>query len=147
MVVRAVLGDQRSMEIGVGVTGLVAADATKKGDAKAQALKVAKAVKTGSTFKKKAKKIRTKLLKAEVLLVADGDVVLDATSQAMGGGEDAEVVRRRHCRRGMHLFSGMAQALSECWIFKQHYPSWSMLIGSPVDGQSSDNVVKGMSDC
>ncbi|KAI3695868.1 hypothetical protein L1987_78871 [Smallanthus sonchifolius] len=37
------------------------ADATKKGDAKAQALKTAKAVKTGSTFKKKVKKIRTKV--------------------------------------------------------------------------------------
>ncbi|PWA75456.1 hypothetical protein CTI12_AA243240 [Artemisia annua] len=33
----------------------------KKGDAKAQAVKTAKAVKTGSTFKKKAKKIRTKV--------------------------------------------------------------------------------------
>ncbi|GJU19888.1 60S ribosomal protein L23a [Tanacetum coccineum] len=40
---------------------LFAADATKKGDAKSQALKTAKAVKTGSTFKKKAKKIRTKV--------------------------------------------------------------------------------------
>ncbi|XP_076911729.1 large ribosomal subunit protein uL23-like [Bidens hawaiensis] len=37
------------------------ADTTKKADAKAQALKTAKAVKTGSTFKKKAKKIRTKV--------------------------------------------------------------------------------------
>ncbi|PWA84186.1 hypothetical protein CTI12_AA161420 [Artemisia annua] len=37
------------------------ADATKKGDAKSQAMKTAKAVKTGSTFKKKAKKIRTKV--------------------------------------------------------------------------------------
>ncbi|KAK9048789.1 hypothetical protein SSX86_032244, partial [Deinandra increscens subsp. villosa] len=39
----------------------VTADVAKKGDAKAQALKTAKAVKTGSTFKKKAKKIRTKV--------------------------------------------------------------------------------------
>ncbi|KAL8193020.1 hypothetical protein R6Q57_027468 [Mikania cordata] len=37
------------------------ADNTKKADAKSQALKAAKAVKTGSTFKKKAKKIRTKV--------------------------------------------------------------------------------------
>ncbi|MBA0552686.1 hypothetical protein Golob_023469, partial [Gossypium lobatum] len=33
----------------------------KKADAKAQALKAAKAVKSGATFKKKAKKIRTKV--------------------------------------------------------------------------------------
>ncbi|KAH6762425.1 ribosomal protein L23AB [Perilla frutescens var. hirtella] len=36
-------------------------DTSKKSDSKAQALKTAKAVKTGSTFKKKAKKIRTKV--------------------------------------------------------------------------------------
>ncbi|KAI3709159.1 hypothetical protein L2E82_38918 [Cichorium intybus] len=93
-----------------------------KGDAKAQALKAAKAVKTGSTFKKKAKKIRTKfprseLLKAEVPLVADGDVVLDG--DVVGYGQ----------RRG------------------RGGGSTSMLIGFPVDGQSSENVVKGMSDC
>ncbi|BFG22613.1 hypothetical protein CerSpe_088870 [Prunus speciosa] len=35
------------------------ADSTKKSDPKAQALKTAKAVKSGPTFKKKAKKIRT----------------------------------------------------------------------------------------
>src|SRR5574340_628349 len=35
------------------------ADSTKKADPKAQALKTAKAVKSGPTFKKKAKKIRT----------------------------------------------------------------------------------------
>lgn len=34
-------------------------DSTKKGDAKTQALKAAKAVKSGLAFKKKAKKIRT----------------------------------------------------------------------------------------
>ncbi|QCD88322.1 60S ribosomal protein L23a [Vigna unguiculata] len=34
-------------------------DSSKKGDPKAQALKTAKAVKSGPTFKKKAKKIRT----------------------------------------------------------------------------------------
>ena len=39
----------------------ISADTSKKGDAKAQVLKTAKAVKTGSTFKKKAKKIRTKV--------------------------------------------------------------------------------------
>ena len=38
---------------------LHAADSTKKSDPKAQALKTAKAVKAGPTFKKKAKKIRT----------------------------------------------------------------------------------------
>ena len=38
-----------------------AADASKKSDAKAQALKAAKAVKSSGTFKKKAKKIRTKV--------------------------------------------------------------------------------------
>lgn len=38
---------------------LIAADSTKKSDPKAQALKTAKAVKSGPTFKKKAKKIRT----------------------------------------------------------------------------------------
>lgn len=37
----------------------LAADSTKKSDPKAQALKTAKAVKSGPTFKKKAKKIRT----------------------------------------------------------------------------------------
>ncbi|KAJ4834850.1 60S ribosomal protein L23A, partial [Turnera subulata] len=37
------------------------ADATKKADPKAQAVKAAKAVKSGPTFKKKAKKIRTKV--------------------------------------------------------------------------------------
>ncbi|WVZ01262.1 hypothetical protein V8G54_027331 [Vigna mungo] len=36
-----------------------AADSSKKADPKAQALKTAKAVKSGATFKKKAKKIRT----------------------------------------------------------------------------------------
>ncbi|KAF1884788.1 hypothetical protein Lal_00028675 [Lupinus albus] len=36
-------------------------DSSKKGDPKAQALKTAKAVKSGPTFKKKAKKIRTKV--------------------------------------------------------------------------------------
>ncbi|KAD2805011.1 hypothetical protein E3N88_38388 [Mikania micrantha] len=41
--------------------GKAHADVTKKAEAKAQALKTAKAVKTGSTFKKKAKKIRTKV--------------------------------------------------------------------------------------
>ena len=35
------------------------ADSTKKSDPKAQALKAAKAVKSGATFKKKTKKIRT----------------------------------------------------------------------------------------
>lgn len=38
---------------------LLAVDSSKKGDPKAQATKVAKAVKSGPTFKKKAKKIRT----------------------------------------------------------------------------------------
>ncbi|XP_042029214.1 60S ribosomal protein L23a-like [Salvia splendens] len=37
------------------------ADTSKKPDAKAQALKAAKAVKSSGTFKKKAKKIRTKV--------------------------------------------------------------------------------------
>lgn len=36
-------------------------DNSKKSDAKAQALKTAKAVKSSATFKKKAKKIRTKV--------------------------------------------------------------------------------------
>ena len=38
---------------------LFAGDVAKKGDPKAQALKAAKAVKSGAVFKKKAKKIRT----------------------------------------------------------------------------------------
>ncbi|KAH7537256.1 hypothetical protein FEM48_Zijuj03G0073600 [Ziziphus jujuba var. spinosa] len=37
----------------------LAADSTKKNDPKGQALKTAKAIKSGQTFKKKAKKIRT----------------------------------------------------------------------------------------
>ncbi|WMV44879.1 hypothetical protein MTR67_038264, partial [Solanum verrucosum] len=37
------------------------ADSTKKSDPKAQAIKAAKAVKSGSTFKKKSQKIRTKV--------------------------------------------------------------------------------------
>ncbi|XP_060176851.1 large ribosomal subunit protein uL23-like isoform X1 [Lycium barbarum] len=37
------------------------ADVAKKGDPKAQAVKAAKAVKSGSTFKKSSKKIRTKV--------------------------------------------------------------------------------------
>ncbi|KAJ8538355.1 hypothetical protein K7X08_014895 [Anisodus acutangulus] len=37
------------------------ADSTKKSDPKAQAVKAAKAVKSGSTFKKKSQKIRTKV--------------------------------------------------------------------------------------
>ncbi|KAH6820979.1 ribosomal protein L23AB [Perilla frutescens var. hirtella] len=37
------------------------ADSSKKSDPKAQALKAAKAIKSASTFKKKAKKIRTKV--------------------------------------------------------------------------------------
>ena len=36
-----------------------AADSSKKADPKAQALKTAKAVKSGANFKKKTKKIRT----------------------------------------------------------------------------------------
>ncbi|RYR42767.1 hypothetical protein Ahy_A08g039208 isoform A [Arachis hypogaea] len=40
---------------------LYAVDSSKKADPKAQALKTAKAVKSGATFKKKAKKIRTKV--------------------------------------------------------------------------------------
>ncbi|KAF5770849.1 putative ribosomal protein L25/L23 [Helianthus annuus] len=45
----------------IGVAMAPKADNIKKTDAKSQALKAAKAVKTGSTFKKKAKKIRTKV--------------------------------------------------------------------------------------
>lgn len=40
-------------------TSSLAVDSSKKADPKAQAAKVAKAVKSGPTFKKKAKKIRT----------------------------------------------------------------------------------------
>ncbi|XP_057990641.1 60S ribosomal protein L23A [Hevea brasiliensis] len=43
------------------LSSLLAADAAKKTDSKAQAVKAAKAVKSGPTFKKKAKKIRTKV--------------------------------------------------------------------------------------
>ncbi|KAJ8540354.1 hypothetical protein K7X08_030273 [Anisodus acutangulus] len=44
-----------------GVYGTDTSDSAKKADPKAQAAKVAKAVKSGSTFKKAAKKIRTKV--------------------------------------------------------------------------------------
>ncbi|KAG5582916.1 hypothetical protein H5410_053543 [Solanum commersonii] len=47
------------VESGLGIAN--AADVAKKGDPKAQAVKAAKAVKSGSTFKKTSKKIRTKV--------------------------------------------------------------------------------------
>lgn len=50
-----------STKLILGFSTLITADLTKKSDPKAQAVKAAKAVKSGSTFKKKSQKIRTKV--------------------------------------------------------------------------------------
>lgn len=50
-----------STKLILGFSTLITADSTKKSDPKAQAVKAAKAVKSGSTFKKKSQKIRTKV--------------------------------------------------------------------------------------